>query len=172
MRILAICGSLQASSGNLALLRLAANVMPTDVDYEIGDLLRHLPQFDPDLERNGHAPDAVVALRTAVSNADALLIASPEYGHSLPGSLKNASDWMIGTGEMEGAIVGITASVVHPARGRRGLDALLLTLAAMSAQVVGGTSIARGDSERAQVAALVDAVVEAVRARAASTVEP
>ena len=171
MRILAICGSLQAASGNLALLRTAAELVPAGTSYEISDLLRHLPPFDPDLELDGSPPDVVVVLRAAVGAADALLIASPEYGHSLPGSLKNAIDWMIGTGELEGKLVGVTASVVHPARGRQGLDALLRTLAAVSARVVGGAPIARGPTERAELQSLVDSLVAAARAGAASTVE-
>lgn len=172
MRLLGLCGSLQGASGNLSLLRAVPSVMPVGVDYEISDALRHLPHFDPDLERDGSPPVEVSDLRTTVAAADALLIASPEYGHSLPGSLKNAIDWIIGSGELEGKIVGVTASVVHPARGREGLDALLRTLAAVSARVVGGVPIARGPDERAELAALVAELVEAAAADAASTVAP
>lgn len=167
-----MCGSLQANSGNLTLLRAVANFVPAGVEYRIYDGLRDLPHFDLDIEANGSTPPEVAELRATVRAADALLIASPEYGHSLPGSLKNAIDWMIGSGELERKIIAVTASVVHPARGRRGLDALLRTLAAASAQVVGGEPIARGAGDDDALDALVQALVESVRAGEGSTLGP
>jgi len=164
VRIVGICGSLQASSSNLTLLRSVTDVLPNDVDYEIFDGIRDLPLFNPDIEANGPAPDPVVSWRAVLAAADALLIASPEYGHSLPGSLKNAIDWVIGTAELENKIVGVTASVNHESRGGRGLDALLRTLAAVSARVVGGTAIARGPDERDRLRELVEAIATAVAA--------
>ena len=92
MRILGICGSLQRESGNLTLLRTAARLAPSGVELVLFDGARLLPPFDPDLEQAG-APAAVVAWREALAASDAVLIASPEYGHSLPGALKNAIDW-------------------------------------------------------------------------------
>ena len=71
--------------------------------------LRALPHFDPDLEAQG-APESVLELRRALGESDGLLIASPEYGHSLPGVLKNMVDWLIGLGELHQRIVAITAS--------------------------------------------------------------
>ena len=164
MRIVGICGSLQAASSNLTLLRSVADVLPAGVEYEIYDGIRDLPLFNPDIEATGAAPDAVVGWRAELTGADALLIASPEYGHSLPGSLKNAIDWVIGSGELESKIVGVTASVNHESRGGRGLDALLRTLAAVSARIVGGAAIARGPDERDRVRELVEAVANAVAA--------
>ena len=164
MRIVGICGSLQAASSNLTLLRSVDDLLPSGVVFEIFDGIRDLPLFNPDIEASGDAPASVVRWRTEVVRADALLIASPEYGHSLPGSLKNAIDWVIGSGEMESKIVGVTASVNHESRGGRGLDALLRTLAAVSAQVVGGTAIARGPDERDRLRELVEAIATAVSA--------
>jgi NAD(P)H-dependent FMN reductase len=161
MRILGISGSLQRESGNAKLLQVAANALPAGVALEIYDGLRHLPQFDPDIEKDGEAPATVVALRQAIAECDALLIASPEYGHSLPGSLKNAIDWLIGSGELEGKLVAITAAVPAKERGQRGLQALRDTLGAVSASIVGGEPIARGPSFEQEVAALVAALVQA-----------
>lgn len=160
MRVLAICGSLQAKSGNLELLRAAVRAAEKDVEVVLFDGLRDLPPFDPDLEE----PAAVAAWRTALSSADALFIASPEYGHSLPGSLKNAIDWVIGTGELERKIVAITAAVPGPDRGRLGLKALRDTLGAVSATVVGGEPIARGPGFEEGVARLLRSLVDTVRA--------
>ena len=91
MRILAVCGSLQQKSGNLTLLERAAALAPPGMELQLYDGLRDLPHFNPDLEQGGALP-AVNALREAVAHSDALLIAMPEYGHSLPGALKNAKN--------------------------------------------------------------------------------
>jgi chromate reductase len=93
-----------------------------------------------------------------------VLIASPEYGHSLPGALKNAIDWVIGSGELERKVVAITAAVPGPERGRLGLQALRQTLGAVSARIVGGEPITRGPGFEQEVAELVRALVEAARA--------
>src|SRR3954462_7820890 len=145
MRILAICGSLQEKSANLSLLRAAIAAAPEGVSIELYEGLRDLPQFNPDLERSAALP-LVARLREAVSTSDALLIATPEYGHSLPGSLKNAIDWLIGSGELEGKLVAITAAVPAKERGQRGLNAFRDPLGAVSARIVGGEPIGRGPS--------------------------
>jgi NAD(P)H-dependent FMN reductase len=98
--------------------------------------------------------------RLALAQSDAVLIASPEYGFSLPGALKNAIDWVIGSGELEQKTVAITAAVAGPGRGRRGLAALRDTLFAVRATIVGGEPISKGPQLEANVAALVRTLVE------------
>jgi NAD(P)H-dependent FMN reductase len=163
VRILAISGSLQANSSNLALLRTAAAVAPPGVEVTLYDGLRHLPLFDPDVDASG-APAPVQELRRALRESDAVLLASPEYGFSLPGSLKNAIDWVIGSGELERKVVGVTAAVRHPERGRGGLDALRKTLLAVSARIVGGEPIVRGPTFDGQVSALLQSIALALSA--------
>ncbi|HEY2515362.1 MAG TPA: NAD(P)H-dependent oxidoreductase [Polyangiaceae bacterium] len=166
MRILGVCGSLQAHSTNLDLLRAAAASAPAGVDVVLFDGLRDLPLFNPDLG-DGSVPPAVEAWRKALRDSQAVLIATPEYGFSLPGALKNAIDWVIGTGELERKPVAITAAVNYPGRGRHGLRALGDTLFAVSARVVGGEkSIQRGPGEGADVAALVRALVAEAEGKA------
>jgi chromate reductase len=163
MRILGVCGSLQAQSGNLMLLNLAAASVPQDVELVLFDGLRDLPHFNPDIEASG-VPESVVRWRTALAESHALLVASPEYGFSLPGALKNGIDWAIGSGELEGKVVAITAAVPGPGRGRRGLQALRDTLSAVRATIVGGEPIPKGPEFESQVALLVRALVEAAAA--------
>jgi chromate reductase len=91
MRILGISGSLRRDSHNSRLLRAAAERLPSGVELVEWDGLAGLPIFDEDLE--GDLPQAVEDLLAAVAEADALLIATPEYNASLPGGLKNALDW-------------------------------------------------------------------------------
>jgi NAD(P)H-dependent FMN reductase len=162
VRILAISGSLQARSGNLALLQTAVAAAPEGVEVVIFDGLRELPQFNPDLEIDAPLP-VVEVWRQAIAHSDGLLIASPEYGFSLPGALKNGIDWVIGTGELERKVVATTTSVNHPERGQRGLKALSDTLFAVSATLVGGEPIVRGASFERDVAALLHALIAAVK---------
>jgi chromate reductase len=91
MRILGISGSLRRGSHNRRLLRAAGAALPPGVDLVEWEGLAGLPAFDEDLESTPPAP--VQELLDAIEDADALLIATPEYNASLPGALKNALDW-------------------------------------------------------------------------------
>jgi chromate reductase len=91
MKILGIAGSLREGSYNRGLLRAARELMPEGVELVEFDI-RGLPFYDGDLEAAGD-PDPVTALKDAVRDADALLIATPEYNRGVPGGLKNAVDW-------------------------------------------------------------------------------
>jgi chromate reductase, NAD(P)H dehydrogenase (quinone) len=163
MRILGICGSLQAKSSNLTLLETAQRCAPPAVEVVLFDGLRHLPHFDPDLDTDA-VPAPVEAWRRALAESDGLLIACPEYGHSLPGALKNGIDWAIPSGELEHKVTAMTAAVPAKERGRMGLLALAQTLRAVSAVIVGGEPIARGPSFERDVAALLEALITTVRA--------
>lgn len=158
LRILAVSGSLQARSANHGLIERATALAPPGVKVVPFDGLRRLPLFDPDLEAQATLPE-VDDWRRALAGSDAVLISSPEYGHSLPGALKNAIDWVIGTGELEGKIVAITASVPHADRGRMGLAALAGTLRAVSATIVGGEPMVRGPTLDGSVARLLAALI-------------
>lgn len=112
MKVLAISGSLRRDSHNTALLRAAAERTPAGVELELWDGLKAVPPYDEDDDPPSRAaggkddshslrgagpelaPAAVTALRSAVAGADAVLFATPEYNHSVPGSLKNAIDWV------------------------------------------------------------------------------
>jgi chromate reductase len=92
MRVLGISGSLRRGSLNGALLRAAAERLPAGAELVEFDQLREIPPYDSDSEAEG-TPDAVRELREAMRGADAVLVATPEYNHSIPGQLKNALDW-------------------------------------------------------------------------------
>jgi chromate reductase len=91
MRILGISGSLRRGSHNRRLLRAAGRELPPGAELVEWDGLAGLPVFDEDLEES--PPQPVREFLAAVEDADALLIATPEYNASLPGGLKNAIDW-------------------------------------------------------------------------------
>lgn len=161
LTIVGICGSLQAGSSNLALLREVATLMPVDTNFTVFQGLAEIPHFNPDHEAAG-APAVVIGFRAMLQAADGVIIASPEYGFSLPGSLKNAIDWTIGTGELAGKPIAVTASVAGVGRGRRGLQALLVTLDAVGAVVVGGDPIVRGPEARSELDALIALFIEVI----------
>src|SRR4051795_77940 len=91
MRILGIAGSLRRGSHNRKLLRAAGHALPPGAELVEWEGLGGLPIFDEDLEDS--PPQAVEDFLAAVDEADALLIATPEYNASVPGGLKNALDW-------------------------------------------------------------------------------
>ncbi len=93
MRVLGISGSLRSGSLNSALLRAAAERLPAGAELIEYERLGEIPPYDEDVELEG-TPAVVEELRQAVRDADALLIATPEYNHSIPGQLKNALDWV------------------------------------------------------------------------------
>lgn len=91
VRVLGFAGSLRRGSYNRALVRAAAEVAPEDVRVEVFDL-DGIPLYNMDVEQQG-LPEAVVAFKRAIREADAVLIATPEHNWSFPGVLKNALDW-------------------------------------------------------------------------------
>jgi chromate reductase len=92
VRILAISGSLRRDSHNRELLRAAGSSLPDGAELEVFERLAAVPPYDADLD-DASPPLGVVALRRAIAEADAVLIATPEYNHSIPGQLKTALDW-------------------------------------------------------------------------------
>jgi chromate reductase len=92
VRVLGICGSLRRGSYNRLLLLAAAERLPLGFAFELFEELAGVPPFDEDLEARP-APHPVRRLRRAITAADAVLVATPEYNSSPPGVLKNALDW-------------------------------------------------------------------------------
>lgn len=87
-----IAGSLRKGSYNRALLRATQELAPDGMEIRIFDRIAEIPLYNQDVEAEGD-PEPVEALKRAIGEADALLIATPEYNHGVPGVLKNAIDW-------------------------------------------------------------------------------
>jgi chromate reductase, NAD(P)H dehydrogenase (quinone) len=140
MRIVALSGSLQERSSNTALLDTARSVAPDDITVVISDAVRRVPLFNPDLDQSPR-PVAVERFRREVGAADAILIASPEYAFGVPGALKNALDWLVGSGDLYAKPVAIIAG---SPRGNGGIHVrgdLERTLGAQGATVVSSVTI-------------------------------
>ena len=118
MRVLGISGSLRRGSLNSALLRAAAERLPAGAELIEFDRLREVPPYDEDVELEA-TPAVVEELREAVPSADAVLIATPEYNHSIPGQLKNALDW-VSRPAGKSALNGKPAAVIGASTGMFG----------------------------------------------------
>jgi chromate reductase len=118
MRVLGISGSLRRDSLNSALLRAAAERLPAGVELVEFERLREIPPYDADAE-TFTVPEPVAELRRAMREADAVLVATPEYNHSIPGVLKNALDWASRPAG-QSALSGKPAAVVGASTGMFG----------------------------------------------------
>jgi chromate reductase len=92
VRVVGICGSLRDGSLNRTLLTAVAAALPRGAEFAEWSGLETLPAYDADADGQ-FAPPPVAALRRALADADAVVIATPEYNASIPGALKNALDW-------------------------------------------------------------------------------
>jgi chromate reductase, NAD(P)H dehydrogenase (quinone) len=154
MKVLGISGSLRHESHNSALLRAAAERLPAGAELIAYERLAEIPPYDEDVEVQG-VPASVHELREAILAADAVLIATPEYNHSIPGQLKNALDWASRPAG-QSALNGKPAAVVGASTGMFGAvwaqAELRKVLGAMGGRVVEAelpvahaTELRRGD---------------------------
>ncbi|MCF2518399.1 NADPH-dependent FMN reductase [Dyadobacter sp. CY351] len=127
IRIIGISGSLRSDSTNTLVLKTLAKCFPENVDYQIFDGLDKIPHFSPGLSEN----EGVIKFKTAIQNADGIVICTPEYAFGIPGTLKNALDWTVATGDLnEKPVAAISSSPLNTG-GDKALAALLLTLTAL-----------------------------------------
>ncbi len=177
LRLLAISGSLRARSSNSSLLRLAIDVAPAGVEIVTYDGLATLPHFNPDDDVDT-PPAPVLELRRLVGKADGLLFCSPEYAHGVPGSLKNALDWLVASVELPHKPVALLNASPWATHAQA---SLVETLTVMSTHIVheacATIPVARGDVKadgtiesteiRSALRAALDAFVRGIQAAAA-----
>jgi len=143
-QILALSGSLRAASVNTALLHSVGLALPDGVDLQIYDYSA-IPLFNSDIE----TPPAVTKLKAAITQADAVLIATPEYNYSVPGVLKNAIDWASRPAykspflRKPTAVISAAASFVGGARAQQHMKTILL---GMGSQVWAGPELLVGSA--------------------------
>ena len=130
--VLLISGSTRSASTNTAALRTVAALAPDGVETRWYEGLADLPAFSPD--DDGTAHPSVVALHDEISRADAVLLCSPEYAGTLPGSFKNLLDWTVGTGDLyekPAAFINVAA----PGRGEGAAATLTSVLGYVGARI-------------------------------------
>lgn len=131
IKIVAISGSLRNNSSATFILRHVAKLYPGTIDFILYEGLGKLPHFDD----NKNVANEVTAFRQLLADADGIIICQPEYAFGVAGSLKNALDWTVSSGEL----VNKPAALITAATGGdKAHAALLLTLKALSANVGDG----------------------------------
>lgn len=134
MNILGITGSLRKGSSNTAILIAAQKLSPENMEIQITDFIGKLPHFNPDLDKDD-VDSSVIEWRGKLALADGFLISCPEYAHGVPGSFKNALDWVVSSGEfMYKPVLFLNASPIVKA-------SLTETLSVMTANVLSDASI-------------------------------
>ena len=127
MRVLAISGSLRSQSTNTILLRAVAELAPPELEVVLFQELHRIPPFNPDLEAE-NSSGAVSRFRAALQESCAVLFSTPEYAHGVPGVLKNALDWVVGSGELSGKPVVMVNASSRGAHAQASLKEILTTM--------------------------------------------
>lgn len=127
--ILAVSGSLRRQSSNTAILKTLVALAPAGVNIYLYDGIGNLPFFNPETEHEAFA--AVADWRTHVQEADGVIICTPEYAFGMPGVLKNALDWLVGSGELNRKPVAAISASPLPTGGDKALFSLENTLTAL-----------------------------------------
>lgn len=129
-KILAISGSTRQNSTNHRLIKAISEISTNIFDIQFYNGLSLLPHFNPD-DDNDNVSKEVTHFRQLLNDADGVIICTPEYAHGVPGSLKNAIDWTVGTSEFSHKpTVLITAST----DGKYGHQSLMETLRVIEAE--------------------------------------
>jgi chromate reductase len=162
VRILAIPGSLQGGSSNTRLVQAVADAAPEDVSVIVWHGLGEVPPFRPDMADDA-AGLAVAELRRLVAAADVVLVATPEYAGGMPGTLKNAFDWLVGSGELYERRAVLVSAAPALERGEGGRRWTEETLRMQGAEVLASFSVAlRGTDGAEPLAAAVAEVLAAL----------
>jgi chromate reductase len=173
VNILAISGSLQEVSTNRALLAAARDLVPAGMTVSEYRGIESLPHFNPDLDRDGGPPE-IAEFRALMQTADGVLIASPEYAYGMAGSLKDALDWLVGSGSLYEKPVAVLSAAPSAGRGTNARADLERTLGGQGARVIASATIVvprdraheiASDAEtRNQLVAILDAFATATPA--------
>ncbi|WP_343707821.1 NADPH-dependent FMN reductase [Flavobacterium sp.] len=130
IKILAISGSTRSNSSNFKILKYISNYLKPEFEVEIFEDLERLSHFNPDLDTD-NPPQEIISFRNKIISADGVIICTPEYVFSLPGSLKNALEWCVSTTIFSSKKTGlITAST----SGEMGHEQLMLVMKTLEAK--------------------------------------
>lgn len=136
-KVLAISGSTKKNSTNESILKTIADLYKDELEVELFAGIDALPHFNPDLDRND-PPAVVKSFRDSIAQADGVLICTPEYVFSLPGSLKNAIEWCVSTTVFSNKPV---AMIVAAASGQMAFESLSLILTTIEARLTNNSKL-------------------------------
>ncbi len=137
-KLLGISGSVREGSYNRKVLEYVGEILPVGCSYEIVDGISQIPFYDQNYEEQ--LPERVVSLRSAVRQADGLIIATPEHNASIPAALKNTLEWLsrpVGAGSIERkpvAILGAAPGLYGTIRSQMHLRQILHSTGAFVVQ--------------------------------------
>ena len=126
--ILGINGSIRSNSSSHVVMDAINKNLPATIRFTLFERLADIPAFDG----SDTDPESVADFKKQIKLADAIVLCTPEYAFGIPGALKNALDWTVGSGDFMNKVVAlITAS----SQGEKGHEALQLVLTAIAAKL-------------------------------------
>lgn len=146
MKILCISGSASRNSSNVKFLKAIAEHLSSTHTTEVYEGLYNFPLFTPERLNEG-MPETINLLRDRITNADLVIISTPEYNHNIPAVLKNMLEWLTDSGELFGKrILPITFTPKSP-RGEHALKSLQMSLKAQKATIISEANFYKTDVE-------------------------
>jgi chromate reductase, NAD(P)H dehydrogenase (quinone) len=171
IKIVAISGSLRTNSSATCIVKHVMKLFPEIINFILYDGIGKLPHFDD----NENVAPVVTVFRKLLMEADGVFICQPEYAFGVPGSLKNALDWTVSSGELVDKPLALVTAATG---GDKAHAALLLTLGALSSKIAEGATLLipfvrtklndKGEVIDAEIVqsltSVVQALVQAIRA--------
>jgi len=133
-KILAVSGSLRTTSSNTVILKAIQKIVPPHIDFVFYQDMASLPAFDDSMEPS----QPVIDWRRQLAEADGVFICSPEYAFGIPGALKNAMDWTVGSGELVNKPLALITAATG---GDKAHAAWLQIFTALSANILEGGAL-------------------------------
>jgi chromate reductase, NAD(P)H dehydrogenase (quinone) len=134
INILGINGSIRINSSSHAVMNEVIKNLPVNANFNLFDRLADIPAFDG----SETDPEPVAYFKSQINQAHAIIICTPEYAFGVPGALKNAIDWTVGSGDFSNKSVALITASSH---GERGHDALQHILSAIAAKLDPATTL-------------------------------
>ena len=126
--VVAISGSLRENSSATNVLIQATKLLPAFTEVTFYNGIGNLPHFnDSDI-----VPAEVEEWRQQIKNADGVIICQPEYAFGVAGSLKNALDWLVSSGSLDGKPLALITAATG---GDKAHTAMMLTMKALNANI-------------------------------------
>ncbi|WP_024782918.1 NADPH-dependent FMN reductase [Streptococcus mutans] len=147
MNLVGVVGTNSERSTNRKLLRFMAEHFAPQAAIEVLEI-KDLPAFDE--PENKTAPAAVTAFSKKIAAADGVIIATPEYNHTIPAPLASALEWIAYTSRVlvnkPVMIVGCSLGALGTSRAQAHLRQIL-DAPELKARVMPGTEFFLGHSE-------------------------
>lgn len=132
--ILIVPGSLRKNSTSFKLIGAITSNFPAGYMLKVFEGTGQLPHFN---DADEPSP-AIVSWRKTIADSDAVIFITPEYAYGVPGTLKNALDWIVASGEM---VNKPTLLITAATGGEYAHKSLLATLGALTAHPAAGCDL-------------------------------